>query len=596
LEERRILEKAEAIRDRVMRNKLGYGDGRSARSRPAERVKPSSQVNKSPSPKRMPSSERSSAAKTTSYKPSYGSTSPRELSSNLAGSKAKESNEDSTTTSYFNASLEQTRVKALQSLKQQKKLMTSRTYTFSDRSHDIDILEVDERDGISGQWLSKRYFKEAEILEMTKEIKILRLGKLFAKVTPPDFDEPPYANWCVVGIICEKSSPQMSNSAKGRSDRYFILKLGDFKYSVDVHIWGSDNVEKYNKLRVGDIIAVLNAGVFIKHGGGMSAGGVGGVETKTFGLNIRHGECILEIGKSKNFGYCKSTVRSTGVRCKNFIDVSKGSFCSYHAEAQINKTAGTRMEFQGSFRMNAYNKNGVKQSMFLGKPDKGRKGMNVEILNDGSAPRTDHVSRQRTHFSSDAKHRAFFNDDHVGDDDLKKRRKQAKLERDKNDLLKEKELIDKLSGKFNEGSKLRNLLPAEAMNGSAMKDKRELLKAAFTPEMLNNIGFDPTSRSNGKGLLSLSRGNNDEVLNELREVTKKKKINLELDDAEKRKRKAIRDQTTKFMNSLKKKKKEEDIPMASFPAEMDVKLSDSSDEDLEIEDKSFSNFKKNVTK
>lgn len=483
----------------------------------------------------------------------------------------------SSSTSYFLDRLEESRVKSREIAKNNKILMTSRAYTFNQEPIETELVEVDEKDPISGQELSKRYFSHENLIKMFQDIKVLRLNKLFAKVTPPDFEEPKYANWCVLGIISEKTKPAMSNSLRGKNERYVKLKITDFKYDMDITIWGSV-IGQYNKLRIGDIVAILNPAVFVKHGSGLMAGGVRQPLAKTFGLSLRHGNSILEIGRSKNFGYCKSKLYSTGLQCKNYIDTSKNQYCSYHNEAQLNKTAGGRMEFQNSHRLNSYVKNGIKQSMYLGKPD-GK--VRLEIINDRSAPKMDYVSRQRNQFSSDEAHANFFKDRY---EDEKEKKKEEKYKKDKNQIIKELELRKKLSENFKEGSKLKNLEnKKELKHDLKTMSKVELLKSAFTAEQLSRIGFDPSSKSNERGLLSIGRGDKDILMKEFREITKNKKVNLKLDEQEIKKRQQMNKENEVMMKRLRNKRYEKynKIP----------EKEESSEEELEIEEKSFLKFK-----
>lgn len=185
----------------------------------------------------------------------------------------------------------------------------------------------DDAETYSGIKLQTRLIPKEAVVELFEGIKILNVKRLLAKVTGPEFKEPSYANWCFVGMVVFMSKPK--HTVKGQ--KYLILRVGDFDHSVDLMLFDAA-FEKYCKLQVGEVIGVLNPQVKLFKG--------------TFNLTLTDNSLsILELGRARHFGYCSSETKN-GTRCKNFVDVSKLALCAYHEEQKY-KASGLRMELQG---------------------------------------------------------------------------------------------------------------------------------------------------------------------------------------------------------------------------------------------------------
>ncbi|KAH3682174.1 hypothetical protein WICPIJ_006871 [Wickerhamomyces pijperi] len=334
-------------------------------------------------------------------------------SSTIASSSSK------TTTSYFLENLESGTKESQRQDKARRQLQNSRIYTFG-KAIESQTELVDEKEFFSGIDIRKRYLSNNTLYDLMKDIKVLRLPKLFAKVSPPDFKPPEYPNWCVVGILYHKSDIKMSLNG---STRYITLGLTDFKFNVSVNIFNQQLIEKYNKLIIGDVIAVLNAEVFLNK------------QTTTFSLSIRHKyDSVLEIASAKHFAVCKHTVYKTGKQCTGYYDKSQDNCCPYHQEQMLSRAASKRMEFQTSTKLTAPTKRGGSTQKILYDSKNGKN----YIMDDETAPKTDRISKLAHKFSTPDAHTAYFNPNFVNEKALKEKRER---ERQKREILQKKKDI-----------------------------------------------------------------------------------------------------------------------------------------------------------
>lgn len=202
---------------------------------------------------------------------------------------------------------------------------------------DIDLAESD-RDEVSGFRLRKRYISPDALQTLLADKKVLRIEKLLAKVSPPSFYEPAYANWCLVGLVLEKLEPIASgnkseSASKKGSGKYIKISVGNFAHSVRVMLFGAA-LDRWWKLRVGDIVCILNPNVNRW------------LHKSKIGFNLALNtavDSILEIGLCRDFGKC-----SFENGCNTMIDTTQGTLCGYHQDLHFRKYASKRMELNGS--------------------------------------------------------------------------------------------------------------------------------------------------------------------------------------------------------------------------------------------------------
>lgn len=476
-------------------------------------------------------------------------------------------------TSYFIKMLDESQDHDQNEKDEARKLLSSRIYTF-DEDLVCEPFAVNEKEYFSALNVSKRYLTHEALSSILEEKKILRLPKLYAKVAPPTFDEPRYANWVVIGIISKKSSPRATSDNRSK---FMTIALTDFQLTVDILIFGK-NVEKYVKLRVGDIVAILNPEIYIWK---PDSQGV----IRSFSLSIKHSyDCVLEIGKARDFGLCQSMKRD-GTICGTPINTSKEDCCFYHKELRIRKTQGKRVELNGSFSLRSPTKNGRKQQFLMGGKDNKGNYSNSSIVEDRYAPKVDRISKSLVYFSNPHAGKAFFNDSYQNPDILKniEEKKRKIQERKKESALRAKLL--RLGDK-----PIEKKAPISKEEQIALQKKKALLKTAFQKDTLKNIGYDPTSKPNAKGVLDSDEVGdaNETVLNEFSSLTQNKNINLGLSKEELAKRKEQRVQADSLMKRLKdreEKMKRESL-QETFTKKRkgkDVNLDSESDSDFEVE-------------
>lgn len=328
-------------------------------------------------------------------------------------------------------------------------------------------LDVNEKEYFSSLYIRKRYIMHEDLTNLFNDKKILRVDKVYAKINPPGFHEPDYANWCVIGIITNKSEPKLTKSTNNSKQlKYMKITIGDLNVSVDLMIFG-DAFKKFWKLRVGDIIAVLNPNV-----------NPWKPPSNGFNLHINDGvDSILEIGSARDFGYC-SMVRKDQTRCTSVINTLKSDLCNYHQEIKYKQSQNKRMELSGSVNLKSpTNKHGHKQSMYLSTNKNGK--ISGGYLN------FEKINQQTTNYQYEGgKIGDGFVNPKLMDNILVKRRKHNDS---KNNELLEKKLLKLLNNsQFKKLGLIKN--PVE-------QPELSINKSAFNSSTLNKIGFDPISNS-----------------------------------------------------------------------------------------------------
>lgn len=341
-------------------------------------------------------------------------------------------------------------------------------------------IAVEEKDKYSGLMLSKRYLSISQQDTLMANKKALRIEKLFSKIVPPEYFEPHYANWVVVGVVLTKSDPKMTASGKDKKykpRKYLRLTVGNFNTSVDLMIFG-DAFERYWKLQVGDVVAVLNPNVS-KYTKG-----------KGFNLSISDGlDSVLEVGRSKDFGLCTATRKSDKSPCSMVVDRSKTNLCVYHEESKFASTSNRRMELNGSVNLKApRNSRGQQQSLYLSGDANGLFKGSYVAYNE----QTTTYSGQGIGFN-DKKfiHPLTMNGQSEKRRKLSDTRKNQQLEQKLLDLLKTNHLQIKSLGL------IKDLVLQEAFEREYENEKASKRKSAFNSDLLHRIGFDPTGDKQG---------------------------------------------------------------------------------------------------
>ncbi|KAL6950798.1 hypothetical protein ACO0QE_000079 [Hanseniaspora vineae] len=344
-------------------------------------------------------------------------------------------------TSYFIENLEKLQQRDKIEKQHQQEFMKRRIHTF--RATDLEYRpeNVDELDLYSKKRLSVRYLPKEVLNEILADKKILRLPKLYAKVRPPNFQEPDYANWVCCGILSQKSEVKVT-SGLNRSSKYFSVTLTDFTFQIKVLIFGDKNVKKYYNLSIGDVIGVLNPSVWP-----WSDDRENGV-ARSFNLSVKSEglNTIIEIGKAKDFGLCPIRNYKTKEPCNTPINLAVEDRCEFHREKQISKGNSKRIELNGvnTALRGPRNKELIRLS----------NGQYVTSKKEVKLPDKFATLKSKHKFSSVNAAKAFYDDDYVNPDTFKNLGNKRRRVEDYNN---EKKLRAKLgvpiASKTNLGSK-----------------------------------------------------------------------------------------------------------------------------------------------
>lgn len=323
--------------------------------------------------------------------------------------------------------------------------------------------------------LTKRYLDEERAEKEFEDKEILGLKKLFAVISPPDFETPRYPNFIVMGIIARKSEIKQNKL----NHKYVMITLTDLNYEVELAIHG-EAFEKYWKLLLeGTLIAVLNPDVYTKNIEG----------AKSFGISVTSSyDVILEIGYSKDFAKCQA-ITQKGHKCNQWVDSRRNIYCDYHVELGVKRTGRGRTELNSSqTKMFSPKKsNGQKMQFYHGPSSNGQ----TDLLPDYARG---HYTREHgTVYVSNSK--SLFLDDSLQnkqqvDQILKLQKQKAEAQR----ITREK-LASLPNGHMlrDYDSKGKIIQKDDEQNINVKETNEQRL---FTPEQVRKIGFDPTKRQN----------------------------------------------------------------------------------------------------
>ncbi|VEU20239.1 DEKNAAC101199 [Brettanomyces naardenensis] len=353
-------------------------------------------------------------------------------------------------------------------------LVANRVYSFDlgDKFKPTDIT-VNEKDFYTGKYLSKRYVPRKNLDTCVKDMKLMRVENVYADIVPPHYKPPSCANFVVFGIVAGKS--EALTTSNGRKSKYMKVHLSNFRQQITLSLFDKA-FEKYWKLRLGDIIGVLNPQIWPFKS----------KDSSGFTLFLKDDtSSIVEIGRARDFAYCKS-IKRDGTRCKVPVDLSKGEYCDYHMEMQFKRTAAQRVELGGNVRMFAPTAtNGQAEAVFMGSgKSKQHKGV-TEIVVDSLTP--NNRDQENFGFSSPEASKAFFDAGFTnpkffaGIEAEKAERKRLKNEKDLR-----RRLAVVAGGENLRSQKIESSEERKKRNGAT--------RIAFPPNTMNKIGFDPTRR------------------------------------------------------------------------------------------------------
>lgn len=332
---------------------------------------------------------------------------------------------------------------------------------------------VDEKDPLSGQHLQRRFQTADTITQLTEKVKILRVDKLLAKVVKPRYEEPAYDNWALVGMVMYKSPPLMTAvSERSAPRKYMRMLIGNFERKVDVMLFG-DAFEKWWKLRVGEVVMVLNPEISRFSG--------------TFALRLTDNlNTVLEIGLARDLGVCEAR-KADETRCKVVVNLQKSRLCEFHEQKKY--VQGLRMELNGSV--------GLRRST---------KPVLAERANEITKAYAMNVGNWKV------------DDEYTDPKALDTKSRRRKLDETKTNQKLEQKLMQ-----------LDHSLGLAKTLGLVKKTQNASSELAFSSSLLNKIGFDPTTNSKRKRDVSAD-------LRELYDISSSKKNHRKLDPSTEDKR------------------------------------------------------------
>ena len=321
--------------------------------------------------------------------------------------------------------------------------------------------DVDKREEFSQLFLKKEYYSAEQLKKLFNNKKVLRVDKLFAKVTAPLYQEPQYVNWCLIGVVSNKSEPRMTkDSGYGDKKRkYMKISISNLRLSVDLMLFG-EAFSIYWKLRLGDVIAILNPSV-----------NPWGTPYRGFNLSLNDdSNSIIEIGSARDFGYCNMLKRDN-TPCRAIINLRESDVCHYHQHLKYNQSQSKRMELNGSVGMKSpTGKDGKKKSMYMTVGSDSR--VTFETLNEQS----------EFYGHEPGKNKGNYHDPQILQNLKAKRRKY----RDNQENAKLESKLSQLPNghQFERLGLIKRHPAAGAKNNYAHE-------SAFHSNFLNKVGFDP---------------------------------------------------------------------------------------------------------
>lgn len=464
-------------------------------------------------------------------------------------------------------------------IQQYQEMMSSRVHTFNNSSEGKTYKPIlnEELEEYSHLWVKKRYIPKNELNKIIRDIKVLRLSKLFAKVRPPKFVEPQYSNWAVIGIVSKKDDIKFTASDKPQ--KYFKFTISNFKYNLDTYIFGNDGVEKYYNIRIGDIIAILNPEILPWRPSGKEQ------FIKSFNLRISHGyNCILELAQSRDLGWCPEIIKGQNKPCRTPINISTDRCCEYHREIQFRKTNAKRVDLTGGYALGAPTKSESQPALYKTADSNSRNikpnTKQYRVLPSWSQQNPqfyDKYGGKSRYFSNSKAAKAFFDERYQNPDMISNlESKRRKIMGEKKDSAMDKQL-DRILHKNQES--------VEGLSNKKTAYKiKENTQNVLQSGIIQRLGFDPTHGKMATVLNHINKGTGSDMPSENdgpHSSSLKKKDNVIRDLLNFKKEKVVlKPSKIALMNKMNRR---ESVWKKTFGAEAEnTTTEDNNDSDLEI--------------
>ena len=230
---------------------------------------------------------------------------------------------------------------------------TSSPQPHSPNSTDSPLLET-----FSSTHLSKRLIPHPFLSNTLAQKHVSLIPSLLASIKSPSYTIPDELenDFVVFGIIASKSSPlshkdahkstskastsltEATDSEMNARGKYMVFTLTDLKWSLDLYLF-TTAYTRFWKLTPGTLIAILNPSIMPPP--------PGKADTGRFSLVLNSSDdTILEIGTSRDLGWCKS-VKKDGKVCGSWVDKRHTEYCEWHVDRVVETTRRGRMEVNG---------------------------------------------------------------------------------------------------------------------------------------------------------------------------------------------------------------------------------------------------------
>ncbi|XP_030827972.1 protein MCM10 homolog isoform X2 [Strongylocentrotus purpuratus] len=175
----------------------------------------------------------------------------------------------------------------------------------------------------------------ATMKERMKERKMIRMSILnhYSKTGALEGD------WVTMGVLIRKI---MRTDAKGKAFSIWTLNdLSSMDENVTLFLFGKIHEEHWKTVE-GSVIGLLNACTMEKRENSNYK------DSDNVQLRVDNPQKILLMGKSKDFGRCKS-MKNDGQPCSQIINTSDCQYCAYHVQAEYKKAGSKRTDLSSSY-------------------------------------------------------------------------------------------------------------------------------------------------------------------------------------------------------------------------------------------------------
>ncbi|SPO05048.1 related to replication protein CDC23 [Cephalotrichum gorgonifer] len=188
--------------------------------------------------------------------------------------------------------------------------------------------------------LTKRIMPHGTLARQLKGKKVYSVKDLLREVKSPNYELPDVEEDIVVfAIVAGKSDPRSHKPENGlnASDRtkYMVITIVDLEWELELFLFNG-GFTRFWKLVEGTVIAILNPSIMPPPRAKTHSG--------KFSLVINSdADTIIEIGTSRDLGYCKS-MKKDGQLCNSWVNKKRTEFCEFHANEIVRKARSSRME------------------------------------------------------------------------------------------------------------------------------------------------------------------------------------------------------------------------------------------------------------